>query len=604
MVKSLLKIGGVTDLNTENQTPILKTQIHSCTACGAMFIFRRFEQERFAQYGWTTPKRCPICRRAAKARRREAQERQENQRWQQEKAKEQKEFELRLRDWNVVPLGEIQPGNDRVLYILGNGFDLMHGVRSSYYAFRDSLGKRSALRNALENFLTLDDIWADFENALAHFNIKAMCSRFAVDDWLDMFDAYKEDAGASDFFLAVESAAAPILTVVNELPQHFRKWVETLAIGTEDRPLRKMFQKGKVLCFNYTEFVETLYGIPEAHVCYIHGCRRKKKYHPQQGLILGHMPGASDEAFDFNDDSFLRIRDPRKRYLMEAAQAQVIRLVAESDQMLTKDCREVIDIHKSFFENLAQTETVLVIGHSLSPVDWDYFSEVASRLSGKNHVQWYFGCHGLHDLEHLEQLLAELDIERSSVSVFRTDQIAVTPLKQETAPAKIWPSAKTRCVSPDGRWAVKTLDGMLWIDDLEHHQTDCEIMFSTPVSGAFFTPSGECLFGILRGVDSGIFLFRIVEGHWVFIDELESFQNQSLINPRLNHIFLTSQEIMFVYNNRVRKYTLADGRLVSNQSLRSARNASFSGDDITHLFSRKQKVNHAQSEQTLGSCLD
>lgn len=94
--------------------------------------------------------------------------------------------------------------------------------------------------------------------------------------------------------MAVETAADSIITVAEELPQRFRKWVETLSIGTADRPLENMFQSGKVLCFNYTEFVETLYGIPKENVCYIHGCRRKKKYHPKERLVLGHLPGASD----------------------------------------------------------------------------------------------------------------------------------------------------------------------------------------------------------------------------------------------------------------------------------------------------------------------
>lgn len=66
---------------------------------------------------------------------------------------------------------EIQPKDGHVLYIIGNGFDLMHGVKSSYYAFRDSLGKQNSLRKILESYLTPEDIWAYFENALAHFDI-------------------------------------------------------------------------------------------------------------------------------------------------------------------------------------------------------------------------------------------------------------------------------------------------------------------------------------------------------------------------------------------------------------------------------------------------
>ena len=89
-----------------------------------------------------------------------------------------------------------------------------------------------------------------------------------------------------------------MITISDHLHRRFQDWVDQLTVGTKDRPLAGMFRRGKVLCFNYTEFVEQLYGIPEENVCYIHGCRRKKKGLPRERLVLGHMPGASDAAFD------------------------------------------------------------------------------------------------------------------------------------------------------------------------------------------------------------------------------------------------------------------------------------------------------------------
>ena len=53
--------------------------------------------------------------------------------------------------------------------------------------------------------------------------------------------------------------------------------VDSLTVGTADRPLKRLFRNSKVLCFNYTEFVETMYGAPNENVCYIHGSRKRKK---------------------------------------------------------------------------------------------------------------------------------------------------------------------------------------------------------------------------------------------------------------------------------------------------------------------------------------
>lgn len=346
-----------------------------------------------------------------------------------------------------------------------------------------------------------------------------------------------------------------------------------------------------MLCFNYTEFVEELYGVAENHVCYIHGCRRKNKYHPKENLILGHMSGASDNSYSFKDDSLRSVRNPQKQYLIDAAQDQVIRLVAESDESLTKNCSEIILKHKAFFTSLTGIQNVIVIGHSLSPVDWDYFREVLLRVSDSKELHWFFGCHGLRDLENLEALLEKLGIARSVVSVFQTDDITVTPIKNvhDTPVAKNGPKEKTRSkLSTDGNWVIKIEGRSLKILNQKKGVTDYEVMLSSSISDAFFTPSGEYLFVIIRGVDSGILLFRFKDNHWYFVDELQSMKHQSLINPRLCHVFLTSQKIIFVYNNRVRTYDLKDGKLNSNRGIQGARSHSYEGEDISQFFFRRR----------------
>ncbi|WP_313163975.1 AbiH family protein [Sedimentibacter sp.] len=569
---------------------IYYTQELSCETCGRTFIFRNYEKERFAQRGLEKPKHCSLCRKAAQELRKQEIERIESERWQQKKEEEKKIFDIRLNEWKVVAKDDIHPADGHVLYVIGNGFDLMHGVRSSYYAFRDSLGRNSALLHAFENFLTSEDIWADFEEALAHFDIKAMSNGFVVDSWLDILGAYDKDAGESEFYQAGEAAANPILTVVHELPRRFRMWIETLSIGTDDRPLQNMLcQNGKVLCFNYTEFVETLYGVSEDNICYIHGCRRKKKYCPKERLVLGHMPCEDTNKYDFDDISPAGPKNPFKLSMIDAAQDYAIQLIGESDEVLTKNCGDIISAQGTFFAGLNEIEDIITIGHSLSSVDWDYFFEIASRISSIKDVRWYFGCHGLRDLDNLEKLLVKLGIDQSSVSVFRTDDIAVTPLKDKrlTGTLKKLPVEKKLCTSSDGRWSVNTSALSLMIVNQESHAVDYETVFSSSVSDAFFVLSGKYMFAVIRGVDSGVFLFRIIDNHWRFINELESIQNQSLINRRLCCVFLTANEIIFVYNNRVRKYSLSDGSLVSNKALRNAPSYLYSGVDISQLFFKK-----------------
>lgn len=569
--------------------PIYNTQELSCEMCGKAFVFRNYEREHFEQRDYANPKHCPLCRKATQEQREKEIERIENEKWQQKKSEDKKTFNHRLNEWRVVAKDDIHFSNDHVLYVIGNGFNLMHGVRSSYYAFRDTLGKNSVLLHALENFITFEDIWADFEEALAHFNINAMSNDVIVDNWLDILGAYDEDAGASEFFQATEAAANPIMTVVNELPRRFRMWVETLSIGTDDRPLQDILRKnGQVLCFNYTEFIETLYGFHEDNICYIHGCRRKKKCFPKERLILGHMPREDTYSYDFDDNSLKWIKDPFKLSTIDVAQDNVIRLISEGDEALTKNSKDIIYDQDALFAGLSKIEDIVTIGHSLSPVDWDYFSEIVSRIPNIKDVRWYFACHGLHNLDNLEKLIAKLGIDRSAVSIFRTDDITVTYLKDKTLSGteKRLPIEKKLCTSSDGRWSVKTLNFSFLIVNEESTVVDYEVVFSSHVSKAFFDQSGKYLFAIIHGSNQGVFLFQNVSNHWSFVNELESIPNQSLVNRRLSYVFLTNQDVTFVYNNRTRKYSLKDGSLVSNKALRNARNYVYDGEDVSQFFKR------------------
>ena len=131
----------------------------------------------------------------------------------------------------------------------------MHGVSSSYRDFEKSLGKNSSLRWTLEIYLNVDDLWADFEEALGHLNVSMMLNTDMIDMWLDDFGAYEPDAQAADFYAAMDTATMPAQEIMDDLPRRFRRWIESLTCETDQRPLAGLILNGKVLCFNYTEFI-------------------------------------------------------------------------------------------------------------------------------------------------------------------------------------------------------------------------------------------------------------------------------------------------------------------------------------------------------------
>lgn len=553
------------------------TREEVCTHCGKKFLYRKFletgeKEKRYHQI------LCPACLNLKRKQAEEEKELKEREANYQKSLKEHKEFLERLNRLNVVPLGEICPDNDNVLYILGNGFDLMHRVPSSYYNFRDTLGKNNSLRYMLENFLTVEDVWSDLENAVAHFNVAAMSDESVVDMWLDINGAYDEDGGAAEYFMSVEEAANPMITIATELPRRFRKWVETLSVGTADRPLHSMFRNGKVLNFNYTEFVEKLYGVSKENVCYIHGCRVKEKGKPREPLILGHYLGASAGAYNDVGREKSRLRGFR-RFYVETAREYVVNCISQYDENLTKDTQKIIKSHEGFFTDLRGAQTVIVIGHSYSQTDWDYFLKI--RSGADNSAKWYFSCYGLRDLINLGQLLSVLGIPKSGVYIFRTDVIKTTPYPATEKAVVPKSTYKMLSGSKDGKWTVGRMGSDLIVNDVTCGSVNYCLSIPAGIKRAFFLCDGSCMLTVVGG--DVVLLFRINGGRWGFVSELHC-EHQNLLVSRLCRVFATESEITFVYNNRVRKYLLTDGSNICNVQVFGARDKKFDGEDITDLF--------------------
>lgn len=558
-----------------------------CRGCGEIFILRSDQREYYLQRKIPEPKYCPICRKSYRDKKQKEQKAQNDAEWRLKKAEELRQYTDNLKEWNVVSLSEVELEDaDRTLYIIGNGFDLMHGAKSSYYDFNKTLGKNSQLRFYLENYLKVEDLWADFEGALAKINVEAMCSPLTIDMFLDTMGAYDEDAGAAEFFAAAEMAAGPITAISTELKKRFRSWICSLKTNTDDRPLKEIIKQGKYLDFNYTEFIEDLYKVDENDICYIHGCRRKRKGCPKEELILGHMPGDSDSEYEFEDQySGIQLTDYSAQMIYDAQQT-AFGFVEEADEELTKNCDKIIENHKGFFEGLSEINRIITIGHSLYPVDWDYFREIISNNNAKERIQWYFGCHGKYDLERIQEFIDSFGIEKDQVFVFRTDLISVSLSETDESAHKKEdrPKKKVLGLSKDGKWEIVSYGGKIVIFDKLVKQQVFSRIFSTGINGVVFDDNNICLFLVARGMYKGVFLLRLIDGEWKYIREIEGIPNQGVITKRLHKIFLKNDQIIFVYNNRIRKYDTCDGKLIYNKQIQKAFEYAFEGEDLTERF--------------------
>lgn len=256
-----------------------------CIECGNEFVISAREQEYFYNLGFVLPKRCRKCRNKRKQEHKEKIA--EIEAIEKQKKEEAELYEvLKTLPFSQKKLQDVKVVTPKkTLVIIGNGFDLMHGVPSSYWNFQSTLGKRNELRENLERYLKCEDLWSNLEESLAKIDMGMMLNM--VDMWLDINNAYHPEASVADFQMSIDTAMLPIEIIINQLPKRFRQWVNTLTIDVNKKTLKDLISvDAKYLNFNYTEFLETVYGVPNGNVNYIHGCRKNKK----DAIILGHKP--------------------------------------------------------------------------------------------------------------------------------------------------------------------------------------------------------------------------------------------------------------------------------------------------------------------------
>lgn len=286
-----------------------------CVVCGQAFEITEDEITFFNSLGYELPKRCKACRKKKREEKQRVQAQYESEVL--EKNEEEVIAELlnnsSCRQSNIEEIAiEL---TDDTLFIIGNGFDLMHGVQSSYYHFRDSISPKHLIRSTMEYYIHKPDVWGEFENNLAYLDREKMMG--VLDDWLLDFNVLEEDDddfSAVDFFLAQDTTTQPVSILLYELPKRFRQWVNTLSFDATLKPLAGMFKKAaRYITFNYTEFLEVLNEIPNQSISYLHGDRRDRK----QQLVLGHGRNEAqvfEEWYQANKDrpEYQQIRYGRK----------------------------------------------------------------------------------------------------------------------------------------------------------------------------------------------------------------------------------------------------------------------------------------------------
>ncbi len=290
----------------------------------------------------------------------------------------------------------------RKLYIIGNGFDLHHGIPSGYREFGAFLKKtdESTYKIIERYFNPDDDFWWEFENRLADLDADSLiddASTFLVgygaEDWSDSYH--------HDYQYEINRVVSAVSSTTR---QHFANWIRQLRIPTPttySKMLLPIDKQAGFLNFNYTPTLQRLYKIPDNQILHIHGMSDNEA----SDIILGHgwEPEENQNPYRFEVDP-------------ENADTRVIEgqsLIDKYFRSTFKPTEEIITNNQNFFSSLADVDTIFIMGHSLSSVDHAYFYEVKRHLSThpvKWNVSYFVRQNGTSDLIKLKNHMIDLGV--------------------------------------------------------------------------------------------------------------------------------------------------------------------------------------------------
>lgn len=278
------------------------------------------------------------------------------------------------------------------LFIIGNGFDLSHGLKTSYENFHEYLKEEypdsngealvvpepifmpdgdvqydddatvNLLMCLINNAEPNGEKWSDLERSMGYFDFDEafdfLTEELDEDDEPDMWkNSYNN-----------EDLARNLVEPVQSIVDYFSEWVDTIDINEEVKikdDFLKIIDKDNdfFLTFNYTKTLEVLYKARK--VCHIHGEQGGK-------LLFGH--GNDTDYYEENMNKNIGSEAP----------------LQEIQYALRKNTEKAIKDNEKFFSSLSEDiDKIYSYGFSFGDVDKIYIEEICNILKTEN-ITWYF----------------------------------------------------------------------------------------------------------------------------------------------------------------------------------------------------------------------
>lgn len=314
----------------------------------------------------------------------------------------------------------------KTLFVVGNGFDIAHGLKTEYSAFKEyikNLGneiigynnqigmQQGIVMYKFEELCHPDEYWSDFEFQTEkliyeiHHNKKLTVfgenysANLPLEEWPNLrknientIKSNMGDSPLSPYALTLikelsneifNYAASVEYSWIPSLYHIFQNWVMTIDPQGKDKVF-KIDINDYALSFNYTNTLEKLYNIDS--VLHIHG-----SVEDIDGIVLGfnsekldtELPGLNE----MHTEDFRERQKVKKQQGVEPHKASSF--YNENVGRFYKPVHQLKKQIKPYVDKL-DIDEIVFIGHSYNSIDWPYFKELFSTLSDKEFVFTYY----------------------------------------------------------------------------------------------------------------------------------------------------------------------------------------------------------------------
>ncbi len=266
------------------------------------------------------------------------------------------------------------------LHIIGNGFDLHHGLKTSYENYLKHLSLehlKPIKNNTIRDIQGLD--WTD--DATFEKYLEVEVNENEIETWGDL-EGILGDCLRNQTVRELRSLQLDDLEKIFKR-SNIREWIlkvnETITDDKKDTYFSEIFTNDDLfLCFNYTETLNKLYGISNKNICYIHG----KASDIDSKIYFGH-------SYDIEEEKRLSKVNSSIYNIPISEYPRLDNLISSS----YKPLETIYNNHLSFFKSLLDIEHINIIGHQIAvtsvglwdPVDPKNFDKSFSKDTMDNY---------------------------------------------------------------------------------------------------------------------------------------------------------------------------------------------------------------------------